>query len=79
MDGNLNRLKLDLKKKSFIFFYYYFQIVNVGSHYNYTHEDHSEYLLIVSKEYGGAHLNDNNTNDNEGSDKRKVKKKLVFL
>ena len=49
----------------------YCKIVNVGSHYNYSHEDHSEYLLIVSKEYG-AHVNDNNAND-EGSDKRKVK------
>ena len=44
------------------------QIVNVGSHYNYTAEDHSEYLLIVSKEYG---INDN-VNEKEGSDKRKV-------
>ena len=44
------------------------QIVNVGSHYNYTTDDHSEYLLIVSKEYG---INDN-INEKEGSDKRKV-------
>lgn len=43
------------------------QIVNVGSHYNYTTDDHSEYLLIVSKEYG---MNDH-INENEGSDKRK--------
>jgi BTB/POZ domain-containing protein KCTD2/5/17 len=44
------------------------QIVNVGSHYNYTTDDHSEYLLIVSKEYG---INEN-VNEKEGSDKRKV-------
>jgi hypothetical protein len=43
------------------------QIVNVGSHYNYTTDDHSEYLLIVSKEYG---INEN-INEKEGSDKRK--------
>lgn len=44
------------------------QIVNVGSHYNYTNDDHSEYLLIVSKEYG---VNDH-INETESSDKRKV-------
>jgi len=44
------------------------QIVNVGSHYNYTTEDHSEYLLIVSKEYG---INDNINECDQGSDKRK--------
>jgi hypothetical protein len=44
------------------------QIVNVGSHYNYTNDDHSEYLLIVSKEYG---INDH-INEFESSDKRKV-------
>lgn len=43
------------------------QIVNVGSHYNYTNDDHSEYLLIVSKEYG---VNDH-INETESSDKRK--------
>lgn len=43
------------------------QIVNVGSHYNYTTDDHSEYLLIVSKEYG---INDH-ISDFESSDKRK--------
>lgn len=43
------------------------QIVNVGSHYNYTTDDHSEYLLIVSKEYGAKE----HVHDGEGSDKRK--------
>lgn len=47
------------------------QIVNVGSHYNYTNDDHSEYLLIVSKEYG---VNDH-INETESSDKRKVNEK----
>ena len=51
------------------------QIVNVGSHYNYANDDHSEYLLIVSKEYG---MNDH-VNDNEGSDKRRVRKMLNFF
>jgi hypothetical protein len=37
---------------------------------SYTNSDHSEYLLIVSKEYG-LHCS-NTTNDTEGSDKRKV-------
>lgn len=45
-----------------------FKIVNVGSHYNYTNDDHSEYLLIVSKEYG---INEY-INELDGSDKRKV-------
>ena len=44
------------------------QIVNVGSHYNYTTEDHSEYLLIVSKEYDA---NDHHA-DKATSDKKKV-------
>ena len=44
------------------------QIVNVGSHYNYTSDDHSEYLLIVSKEYGMHDF----PNEAEASDKRKV-------
>jgi hypothetical protein len=43
------------------------QIVNVGSHYNYTTEDHSEYLLIVSKEYDA----NDHMNDKASSDKRK--------
>ncbi len=47
------------------------QIVNVGSHYNYTTDDHSEYLLIVSKEYG-IHDFVKDEHD-EGSDKRKVR------
>lgn len=42
--------------------------MNVGSHYNYTNEDHSEYLLIVSKEYDA---NDHH-NDKATSDKKKV-------
>jgi len=46
------------------------QIVNVGSHYNYTTEDHSEYLLIVSKEYDA---NDHHA-DKATSDKKKNKK-----
>ena len=50
------------------------QIVNVGSHYNYTNEEHAEYLLIVSKEYG---VNDN-IHDSEGSDKRKVIRKYIL-
>ena len=45
------------------------QIVNVGSHYNYTSDDHSEYLLIVSKEYGA---NDHINETDGSSDKRKV-------
>jgi len=44
------------------------QIVNVGSHYNYTNDDHSEYLLIVSKEYS---VNDHQNSEHEGSDKKK--------
>jgi hypothetical protein len=51
------------------------QIVNVGSHYNYTTDDHSEYLLIVSKEYG---INEN-VNEKEGSDKRKVWLKFYLV
>ena len=51
------------------------QIVNVGSHYNYTNEDHSEYLLIVSKEYGiNEHIN-----EFESSDKRKVNFGIAFF
>ncbi len=47
----------------------YFKIVNVGSHYNYTNEDHSEYLLIVSKEYdANDHLS-----EKASSEKRKVR------
>lgn len=43
------------------------QIVNVGAHYNYTTEDHSEYLLIVSKEYDA----NDQLNEKQSSDKRK--------
>ena len=42
--------------------------MNVGSHYNYTNEDHSEYLLIVSREYDANHY----MNEKVTSDKRKV-------
>jgi hypothetical protein len=53
------------------------QIVNVGSHYNYTTDDHSEYLLIVSKEYG-IHDFVKDEHD-EGSDKRKVRLDTQFF
>lgn len=49
-------------------FHTQFKIVTVGTHYNYANDDHSEYLLIVSKEYG---INDH-INDTDSSDKRKV-------
>lgn len=43
-------------------------MVNVGSSYGYNQDDHgSEYLLIVSKEYGA----NENINESECSDKRK--------
>jgi hypothetical protein len=43
-------------------------MVNVGSGYSYNQDDQgSEYLLIVSKEYGA----NENVNENEWSDKRK--------
>ena len=60
-----------LKKRFDIFIFgiiCFIEIVDVGSRYNYTNEDHSEYLLIVSKEYdANDHLS-----EKASSEKRKV-------
>ena len=48
----------------------------MGSHYNYTSDDHSEYLLIVSKEYGA---NDHINETDGSSDKRKVSLQTSML
>ena len=48
--------------------------MNVGAHYNYTTEDHSEYLLIVSKEYDA----NDQLNEKQSSDKRKVSTVVFF-
>ena len=30
------------------------QLINIGSQYNYGNEDHSEFLCVVSREYGNT-------------------------
>ncbi|GAB6025884.1 BTB/POZ domain-containing protein kctd5 [Chamberlinius hualienensis] len=32
----------------------YEQVINIGSQYNYGNEDHSEFLFVVSREYGSS-------------------------
>ena len=48
-----------------------FQLINIGSNYQYGSEDHADYLYVVSKEYPN---NANNDTLIEPSDRAKVKK-----
>lgn len=47
---------------------YQFQLINIGSQYTYGHDEHAEFLCVVSREYG-ATLNSMET---EPTDRAKV-------
>lgn len=53
---------------NFWFYFFYFQLVNIGSQYNYGSEDHAEFLCVVSKECP----NIVNGQESEPSEKAKV-------
>jgi len=44
------------------------QLINIGSQYNYSNEDHAEFLFVVSREYGPS----NNSKEPESTDRAKV-------
>lgn len=44
------------------------QLINIGSQYNYGTEDHSEFLCVVSREYGSVL----NAKETEATDRAKV-------
>lgn len=46
----------------------FFQLINIGSQYNYGNEDHAEFLCVVSREYGTTL----NSKETEPTDRAKV-------
>lgn len=46
-----------------------FQLINIGSQYNYGNDDHAEFLCVVSREYGSNQLT---SKEQESTDRVKV-------
>ena len=49
--------------------YKLFQLINIGSQYNYGNDDQAEFLCIVSREYGPSQLA---SKEQESTDRVKV-------
>ena len=58
-----------------VFYDGWFQLVNIGSQYNYGSEDHAEFLCVVSKECPALV----NGPDTEPSDRAKVTDLFSYL
>ena len=65
---SIDKCSVNLAQIELKVIFWHFQLVNIGSQYNYGSEDHAEFLCVVSKECP----NNINGLDTESTDKVKV-------
>lgn len=84
MDGNLNKYLIiqngNLLNDGYVYvecvlICSYFQLINIGSQYNYGNNGHSEFLCVVSREFGVS----NSYKETESTDRAKVIVLFIFL